>query len=291
MITDSEILLKKAYENTYEYEQSPMDSNGICTGSWIKIKRADSRRFYSRWIPAKTAGRPLIVVLPGYDAKVQSMYPYEELIGSFNVLAVSPLGYGKEFEANMLLKHCNNFPVMFNTVFGKEEAYDEWLLDLMTAIRWAEENTQADCESLYFCGTSQGGGMSLVLGGIYSERCKALCADEPWLIGFSEKNLEYIISLSALYYPNEIVTYSEVSKRLQLVDPNTYAEKLIMPKLVMIGDKDTECSNDDIEEFYASLCEPKKFFCFENRPHGHNICFYEKMKEFFLSVENAGNGK
>ena len=260
-----------------KYDFTVENSGGDC---WVRIRREGKSPFCSQWFSSSSEDRPLLVILPGYDAVFPS-YPMDEVTEDFNVLLISPLGYTERNAAVDPLKIKGEFPVLFNTVFDKPNAYDQWILDVLTAIRWAREHTTANCENLLFFGTSQGGGMSLVLSGILSDKCKAVCADEPWLIGFSSDMLEAVISNASYYFPNEILSYSGASERLVLTDPITYAGKLTVPKLIMAGNKDTDYPANRIKRFFDTLPEPKDYFLFEERTHGHDIRAFRKAINFF----------
>ena len=99
----------------------------------------------------------------------------------------------------------------------------------MTVIKFIEDKNLADTDKLIFAGTSHGGGMAMVLASYYGkERCMAVCADLPYLIGFSTNRF---FDLLYEYSPPIDIRFraSEAKKRLSLVDPEWHASRLKMP--------------------------------------------------------------
>lgn len=250
----------------------------------MSLCRQGRRPFWSWYAPARTAHSPLLVVSPGYRAELYA-YP-AALTESYHVLAVSPLGYDTPDGPDRSLLQRGAWPVLYDTVFGGPDTYEEWLLDAMTAIRWAGEAEGADVRSLVFCGTSQGGGLSLVLGGLYRGQCRAVCADQPFLIGFSSERLEEVISFAAQGYCQPIVSYERAAEQLRMADPMCYAGWLDCPTLLTAGEKDVECPPQWVEALYARLPEPKEYVCFPGRKHGYCVDFYEKMVDFLAKNRN-----
>ena len=177
-----------------------------------------------------------------------------------------------------------SWPVLFDTVFPGKEPYDEWMKDVIAAVEWAKKNTTADTDSLVFYGTSQGGGMSIVMGAAFGERTKAICSDEPFLIGFSSFMLENVIGYTANFYDFPIVNHNKVSKALSLVDPLCYAKDITCPVLLTAGELDDQCEPKHIEMLYEQLECRKTFKLFPNRTHGHNECFYVEAVKWLNSM-------
>lgn len=247
-------------------------------GYYVSLCRQGRRPFWNWFAPARRRDSPLLVVSPGYRAE---LYAYPEALTELcHVLVLSPLGYDTPDGPDEGLLRRGAWPVLYDTVFGGADTYEEWLLDAMTAIRWAGEAEGAGVRSLAFCGTSQGGGLSVVLGGLYQDRCRAVCADQPFLIGFSSERLEEVISFAAQGYCQPILSYEQAAKRLRVADPMCCAARLDCPTLVAAGEKDAECPPKWVEALCAKLPEPKEYLCFPGRKHGYCVNFYDKMVDF-----------
>lgn len=244
-------------------------------GFYIKIQRTGHSAFYSWFVPAKQEGRPLIVMMPGYHAFIYQMPDVSE---KYNFLFASPLGYvtpqGRDYSK---FEHGVR-PVMYNTIHGREDGYEQWVLDVLAAVKWVDGEYGLDGVPVITAGTSQGGGMSLVLGSIMKPRTAAICADEPWLIGFSGERIEGIVNQNC--YGMEIVRMSQVEKNLFPFDPVRHTERLTMPVLVTASDADNDCPAVYIEKMFANIPEPKRLVKYTNRPHGYDISFFNKMLDF-----------
>lgn len=263
---------QKSPPPVYPERSAPRD------GVYVSLCRSGRRPFWSWYTPARQASSPLLMVSPGYRAELYA-YP-GTLTERYHVLAVSPLGYHTPDGPDQRLLRRGAWPVLYDTVFGGADTYEEWLLDAMTAIRWAGEAGGADTRALVFCGTSQGGGLSLVLGGLYGEQCRAVCADQPFLVGFSRERLEEVISFAAQGYRQPIVSYEKAAERLRVADPMSYAGRLDCPTLLAAGEADRECPPQWVEALYRKLPEPKEYVCFPGRQHGYCVDFYDKMVDF-----------
>lgn len=251
-------------------------------GVYLKFRREGKRPFYGWFSKAKSPDRPILVISPGYGAELYA-FP-KELTEHFNVLSVSPLGYYTPDGPNESLRVKGAWPVLFNTVFGVGETYDDWMADAIAAVNWVGNNLDADGRSLVFYGTSQGGGMSLNLGAVFGCRTKAICSDEPFLIGFSSVQLDRVIGFSAGGYDNPIISYKDAAKRLEAVDPLCYADHIKCPVLLGAGELDDQCEPEFIEMVFNKLSCEKKYVLFENRAHGYNERFYLAAKEWLKGL-------
>ena len=247
-------------------------------GYYVRLCRAGRRPFWCWYAPGARPDLPLLLVSPGYRAELLR-YP-RELAARWNVLMVSPLGYFTPEGPDRSLLVRGAWPVLFHTALGGPDSYEEWLLDAMTAVRWAGEAAGADTGAMAFTGTSQGGGMSLVLGGIYQGRCAAVCADEPFLVGFSGDRLEQVIDFAARGYPCPVVSYAEAARRLAIADPVRYADRLTCPVLLGAGERDGECPPAPIRALGEALRCPARYVLFPGRPHGYDPVFHRAMLDF-----------
>lgn len=247
-------------------------------GFYVRLTRRGRRPFWCWYAPGERPGLPLLAVSPGYRAELLR-WP-RELAKRFCVLAVSPLGYFTPSGPDERRKVRGAWPVLHDTALGGEDTYEEWILDAMTAVRWACEAGGADADRLVFAGCSQGGGMSLVLGGVYQGRCAAVCADEPFLTGFSGERLDEVIEFAAAGAACPVVSYAQAAQRLAVADPLRYASRLTCPVLIAAGELDGECPPWTVEMMARALPGPKQYVVFPGRRHGYSAAFYRTMTDF-----------
>lgn len=69
-----------------------------------------------------------------------------------------------------------NWPVLPNTALGAPGGYEDWLSDVLLAVRWALERPDVLPDRLSFFGTSQGGGGSLLLASLLGAGAGALAS-------------------------------------------------------------------------------------------------------------------
>lgn len=264
------------------------DIECIKNGRYIKCRRNASEPFYSWFVPAKDDGMPLMVVIPGYEAQLKS---YPDVSDKYNLLFISPLGYSTPGGINYdKVFNGGTFPVLYNTLCGFENSYKDWLLDALTVIKFIEDKNLADTDKLIFAGTSHGGGMAMVLASYYGkERCMAVCADLPYLIGFSTNRF---FDLLYEYSPPIDIRFraSEAKKRLSLVDPEWHASRLKMPVLITSSDIDEDCPEEDIENLYDMIPDttPKTYIKYNGRPHGYSSEFFKDMMSFLGEMKEVG---
>ena len=251
-------------------------------GRYIRCKRAGKDEFYSWFVPAKEDSVPLLVVIPGYEARLR-VYP--DVSDKFNLLFISPLGYSTPYGIDMskALHYGTTWPLIQKTLCGFEGGYSDWLMDALTVIRFIEDENLADTDKLIFAGTSNGGALSLVLASYYGERCLAACSDLPFLIGYSTRRLNDVIYE---FPPPPDIRFrpSEAKKRLSLVDPEWHASRLKMPVLITSSDIDEDCPEADITAFFHKIPEKttKTYIKYLGRPHGYSSEFFVDMMNFSI---------
>lgn len=254
-------------------------------GRYIKCQREGKSEFYSWFVPAKEKGKPLLVVLPGYDARLRS---YPDVSDKYNMIFISPLGYSTPRGLDITKeRNCSTWPVLLNTLCGFECGYNDWLMDAITAIKFIDDENLADTDKLIFAGTSQGGAMALILASYYgSNRCIATCADLPFLIGYSTHRLNDVIY--SFPPPLEIrFRVSEAKKRLSLVDPEWHVSRLKMPVLITSSDIDEDCPEKDIANLFERIPQTttKTYIRYIGRPHGYSGEFFADMMKFLENIE------
>ena len=248
----------------------------------VELKRPDGPRpFYTRYLPAEGEDLPLMVISPGYAGTLRDIPG--DLAEYYNVIFPSPLGYGKAdgTQANELREY-GIWPVLANTLHGEGETYTDWLLDAAWAIEWARRNTTADTNLLIFVGCSQGGAMSLILGGIFRDDCLAVCADEPFLVDCSGERVYDFIS-TCVHNPYQIVSVARAERNLSAVDPLLYAPLLEgIPVLICSGTEDRQCPAVYNEQLYRAIpAGPlNRYRLHQGRNHGYSAWFHQDMMRF-----------
>lgn len=256
-------------------------------GIYIRCKRNGKEPFYSWFVPAKEKNKPLLTVIPGYEAQLKS---YPDVSERFNLLFISPLGYSTPYGPSRGKAYKATWPVLYNTLCGFENGYPDWIMDAITVIKFIGDEKLADTDKLIFSGTSQGGAMSLILANFYGrERCMAACADLPFFIGYSTRKLNNVIYE---FPPPPDIRFrpSEARKRLSLVDPEWHKNRLDMPLLITASDTDEDCPLREIVEFFDSLpsTTSRVYLRYEGRPHGYSSVFFKDMMEFFDEMKEDG---
>lgn len=254
-------------------------------GRYIRCQRDGKDEFYSWFVPAKEENMPLLVVIPGYEAKLRS---YPDVSDKYNMLFISPLGYSTPHGLN-ISKACgrSSWPVLYNTLCGFTDGYNDWLMDAITVIKFIGDENLADTDKLIFAGTSNGGAMSLILASFYgTERCSAVCADQPFLIGYSTRRLNDVIYE---FPPPPDIRFrpSLAKRRLSLVDPDWHASRLKMPVLITSSDIDEDCPEKDITALFYKIPETTKktYIEYLGRPHGYSSEFFDDMMDFLDKIK------
>lgn len=262
------------------------DVDCVKEGKYIRCKRAGEDEFFSWFVPAKENDMPLLVVVPGYEAKLRT---YPDVSEKFNLLFISPLGYSTPHGIDVR-KACGRsaWPVLHNTLCGFRGGYADWIMDALTVIKFIGDEKLADTDKLAFAGTSQGGAMALILASYFGERCVAACADLPFLIGYSTHRLNDVIYE---FPPPPDIRFrpSDARKRMSLVDPEQHASRLNMPLLITSSDIDEDCPQKDIIAFCGKIeSEAKIHIGYQGRPHGYSGQFFYDMMNFLDSVKESG---
>ncbi len=287
----------KLYNNDYKAEfldglkaPPPLYDDVECSenGRYIKCQRSEKDAFYSWFVPAKEKDMPLLVVIPGYEARLRT---YPDISDKFNLLFISPLGYSTPhgLDISKALNYGMVWPLIRNTLCGFKGGYSDWIMDAITVIRFIEYENLADTDKLIFAGTSNGGALSLVLASYYSDRCLAACADLPFLIGYSTHRLNDVIY--EFPPPPEICFRpSEAKKRMALADPDWHASRLKMPVLITSSDIDEDCPEKDINNLFYQIPKttPKTYIKYHNRPHGYSSEFFADMMNFLDKMREDG---
>lgn len=215
---------------------------------------------------------PLAVHVPGYGAELSS-HP-DTLAHGFNLLTLSPLGYWTPSGFDMSLQRDGNWPVLPDTIRTKAQGgYRSWLLDCVTAVKWAWTQPSVIPERVSFYGTSQGGGGSLLLGSVFKDKgVRCVAADQPFLTDYPRADWRgaYGVCKSAF---DEAGDKNAAWNSLGYADTLNHAPRLTCPTLLTQGEKDDVCPVDTIAALHDRLPGTKSLTWLSGRGHGYNLEF------------------
>lgn len=248
---------------------TPSFGNGPNTleNHFIRFDSPGRESFFGYWQPALCGPAPLLINLPGYGGYI-NLHPQLADQG-FHILHISPQGYiapgGIRQELAM---EDGNWPVLHNTAMGLPGGYEDWLLDCLLAVRWAQERKDVLPGRLSFYGTSQGGGTALLLASILREQVRCACADLPFLTDIPGTGLRgdaYGILKTAY----ETVEHGEFWQRLGLFDTLSHSHRMTFPVMLTAGGADTVCPAHTIEELFRRLPGTRQYTLLAEQVHTH----------------------
>lgn len=243
--------------------------------SYVRFRPEGMDPFYGYWQPAASQPAPLLVHTPGYGAGIQA---HPDLVAQgYNVLHVNPLGYMTPEGTDASKRRNGRWPVFWKTTFsGFEHGYRRWLINVMQAVSWAQEEEAVLPDRLSFFGTSQGGGASLWLGSIYrDEGARCVAADEPFMVHFpAYKVLRPDWSKTGGTFEgfyervDEAEDPRKIWRRLGLIDALSHVHRLTMPVLLTAGGSDESCPAQTILELFERLPGTKSMIYLDRQAHG-----------------------
>jgi cephalosporin-C deacetylase-like acetyl esterase len=247
---------------------------------------ANGESFYAYWQPsASTARMPLLIHLPGYGAE---MTAHPELVAlGYNVLHINPQGYATPYGYAEEKRMDGMWPVLPDTVTTcGARGYRSWLLQAITAIRWACTQPSVQPDRLATFGTSQGGGTALLLGSLLAERgVKAVAADLPFLTNFpmnyasSERGAYEIAYLALESLPP--ARQPDAWRALGYIDTLSHAHRLTMPVLLTAGSRDTVTPKDSIQSLFECLPATRSYTELAGQEHNYTIPFLPLAAAWF----------
>lgn len=229
------------------------------------------RAFYLLWQPSPLVREaPLLLHLPGYGAGF-SLFPDLQSAG-YHVLHLSPLGYVTPEGRATELQRDGVWPVMAETVesFG-QRGYREMLQEAFWAISWAMQQPRVHPTALGLFGTSQGGGLALLLASILRERFSCVVAAHlPFLTDFANApdGGSYQIAKRKL---SESTDAARAARALTFLDTLSHAHRLSMPVLLTAGGQDRLCPVGGIRKLYEKLPGIRALHETPNQGHVYSV--------------------
>ncbi|MGC9523187.1 MAG: alpha/beta hydrolase family protein [Anaerolineae bacterium] len=248
--------------------------------AYVRFEPEGMAPFYGYWQPAPSQPAPLLVHTPGYGAEMQ-IHP-DLVARGYNVLHVNPLGYATPEGFDESKRMDDEWPVFVDSIVnGFDRGYRPWLINVMQAVSWAQEEEAVLPDRLAFFGTSQGGGASLLLGSIFRDQgVRSVAADEPWLIHFpayralrpdwaqrSEETGDIFEAIEHSGDPGAL--WRELGK----IDALAHVHRLTMPVLLTAGGDDTTCPMQTIRALYDRLPSTKSLTQLDGVSHGYTQAF------------------
>jgi len=247
---------------------------------YVAFESPGRETFYGYWQPASANPAPILFHLPGYGAEICA-HP-ELVVEGFNVLHINPLGYATPQGPSQTDKP---WPVLPDTVRSRgEEGYVKWLEDAAVAVLWALSLKEVEPTRYAFFGTSQGGGMSLLLASIFSGRgVKAVAADVPFMVNFP---LMYGRKDRGAYESAFGAMESESGdagewKALGFIDTLSHVHRLSMPTLLTAGSLDIVCPPVSVNSLFEALPGTRSYTYLSGQDHAYTVPFLHLAKAWF----------
>jgi len=257
-------------------------------GMFVSLKSKALGDFYGFWQPCPSGRGPLLVHIPGYGAEL-SAHP-ELVADGYNVLHVSPLGYGTPQGPDESKRPDGRWPVFGDTARSLGKAgYVDWLAQAASATLWALGQEEVEPDRFAFFGTSQGGGMSVVLGSIFRDSgVRAVAGD---VVAFSNLLGDFDVDSAqpggllsgpvadiAANRPDDLPA---ACKALGFIDGLSHARRMTMPTLVLAGADDTACTAEKIRTLFDRLPGTRSYTVVAGQKHAYTTPFLHMARAWF----------
>lgn len=142
---------------------------------------------------------------------------------------------------------------------------------------WAMEQPECINERVSFIGSSQGGGLAVLMGSIFKDRGTAcVCADEPFLTNFPNSNWGYACIYGADAASK--VPAEQAYHAVGFVDTLSHTHRIDFPVMMTAGTIDDACPLEGIKTFYDNIDCTKMFMSIKGRAHRHTREFLHLSK-------------
>lgn len=210
---------------------------------------------------------PVIISSPGYGGKQQSVM-LSECQRGYAILQVFPRGQG-ESESYYKIPGDKLTGQLANP---DSNYYRGAYTDVMRVIDYVFTRKDLDSKRIALVGTSQGGGISLAVGGL-DGRVKTVVAHVPFLSNFElaakidGSLVKQLLDKAGKNNANSFAT-------LAYFDPLYLVKNLRVPTLVSAGGEDTTCPQATIKSVYNNLPGKKELKFYPNLKHTSCLDFY-----------------
>ena len=235
----------------------------------------------SAWYSLPTQGVgpfPAIINLPGYKSEP----PVRRDWGKKGVAVLSVAVRGK-------LKSSSEFnpgyPGLLTSGLERKETYGYRgvISDCVRAVDFLLSRPEIDPKRIYACGSSQGGGLTLITSALRPE-IKAGVAGYPFLCCYPEA-----MTLFRSYPYDELACYArahpdeeeQMLETLRYFDAVNFAPRVRCPMVVGIALDDEVCPPETSYAAYDALTADKELWLFPNSGHG-NAHDYPKQERDWL---------
>ena len=246
----------------------PLRSNDdvhVFNVTYLSLGGLEVSAWYS--LPAHGNGPfPAIVNFPGYKSEP----PVRRDWGKKGVAVLSVAVRGK-------LKSSSEFnpgyPGLLTTGLESKESYGYRgvIADCVRAVDFLRSRPEIDPERIYACGSSQGGGLTLITSALRPE-IKAGVAGYPFLCCFPEAMAMFQscpydeLACYARAYPGE---EKRMLDTLRYFDAVNFAPRITCPMVVGIALDDEVCPPETSYAAYRALTGHKELWLFPNSGHGN----------------------
>ena len=213
---------------------------------------------------------PAIVLLPGYQS--DPPIPKDWAKNGYACFSVSPRG-----KVRSRSQFDPGYPgLLTHGITSRDEySYKGFYVDAWKAVDFLKTCAEVDENRIGVTGSSQGGGLTVILAAMRSE-IKAAAAGAPYLCGFMDA-----IQLTNTYPYQEINdylrTYPEARERvrdtLAYFDGISFADKILCPIIVNIGLRDNVCPPETGYALFERIASTNKRL-YEYNSHGHDAGGY-----------------
>ncbi len=218
-------------------------------------------------VPAEGDGPfPAVLILPGYKSEPSLRREW----GARGVVALSVAVRGKLPSSS---EFNPGYPGLLTSGVEHRDTYSYKgvISDCVRAVDFLLSRPEVDPERIYCCGSSQGGGLTLITSALRPE-IKAGVSGYPFLCCFPEsmrmlRSYPYDeLSCYARAYPQRT---EQMLETLQYFDAVNFAPRIRCPMVVGIAMEDEVCPPETSYAAYRQLRGQRELWLFPNSGHGN----------------------
>jgi cephalosporin-C deacetylase len=232
-------------------------------------------------LPAQRQGKlPAILHVPGYIG--EPPIPKATARLGYAVFSAAPRG---KLRSNAQFNPGYPGLLTYNIVDRNTYGYRGFYIDAVRAFDFLQSRQEIDSERIGVSGSSQGGGLTLVVAGLRPQ-ARAAAAGVPYLCGFMDA-----IELTHTYPYQEIRDYLRlyperepaVRQTLAYFDGIHFGPRITCPIIVNVGLQDNVCPPETGYAAFKTIASPdKKFYPYDQHGHdGGSISHNAVIEAFF----------